>query len=151
MARALYSFVFITLAVAVVGCSFKGASSDVLTSAGAARSAPGLSPNALHPRIVEFDDLPKYGTFSGYYYPSGIAAGADGLLWILDGIDQDSGAEAIVGVDISRQVRLLLRDLYGVTLSASVKGLARASCVPSGLRWKRFSMSARIETVSYCV
>lgn len=46
-------------------------------------------------RIREFTDLPRY---SDYYVPGAIAAGPGGLIWVIDGIDQDFGANAIVGI-----------------------------------------------------
>lgn len=105
MARVLYSIIFTALALAMVGCSLKGASTDVLTSAAPAQSMSGSSPDALHVHIKEFADLPKYGTGSANYYPGPIAAGPDGLLWVVDSIDQDFGATAIVGIETSGKAK----------------------------------------------
>ncbi len=105
MARARYCIVFTALALAMAGCSFNGASPDVLTNAGGARSVPASSPNMVHVHIREFADLPRYGSGSGDYFPVAIAAGSDGLLWVIDSIDQDFGADAIVGIATSGKAK----------------------------------------------
>ncbi|MBV8198206.1 MAG: hypothetical protein JO263_08725, partial [Candidatus Eremiobacteraeota bacterium] len=53
-------------------------------------------------RIREFADLPRYYT---YYSPQAIVAGSDGLLWVVDGIDQDFGVDTIVGIDPSGKAK----------------------------------------------
>jgi virginiamycin B lyase len=48
--------------------------------------------------ISQFDDLPQY---SGYYGPSGVAAGPHRTMWVTDTIDQDVGENAIVEIGAS--------------------------------------------------
>ncbi len=96
--RWLRACVVLTALAATFGCSTPGTGGS-LTPQRAAGGAELVTPQARERvRIKEFADLPRYGS---YYVPGAVAAGPAGLIWVIDGIDQDFGVNALVGIDTS--------------------------------------------------
>lgn len=107
MARIITASIVLTgLALSVAACSGAGRlnPNSLLPDANRSSTRTVMRTDAGRVRIREFADLPK-DTSSGRYFPGAIAVGSDGLLWAIDGIDQDSGADVVVGIDTSGKAK----------------------------------------------
>ena len=107
MARIWASFLLTGLALSLAACAGAGTNNPtaLIPVAGREEALATARTDDRHVRIREFKDLPKYGSGSALYSPGALAAGSDGLLWVIDGIDQDFGADVVVGIDTSGKAK----------------------------------------------
>ncbi|HEY1868632.1 MAG TPA: hypothetical protein VGG70_10090 [Candidatus Cybelea sp.] len=121
---AIYS-ALAALAAATPGCAGSG-TTGALPQETSSR-VQVVSPSAHERiRIREFADLPRYNT---YYSPGAIAAGPAGLVWVVDGIDQDFGANAVVGIATSGKSK------HTYYAGSNYQSFADIAAGPDGALW----------------
>ncbi len=112
------------------GCSNSGGGAALPSMPSAQRASPASLPKFRgHVRIREFSDLPTYST---YYTPASVAAGPDGKLWVIDTIDQDFGANAVVAIATSGKRR---NTFYYPGLSSEGAGFQDIAAGADGALW----------------
>ncbi len=139
MGRVTGSVIFGGLALLIAGCS--QSTTGALPSGGANRSAP-MRVESETVKIREFADLPKYGTYGYGFHPSAIASGPGGLLWVVDGIDQDLGKNMIVGIATSGKAK------HDYSAVSNYFGYQDIAAGPDGALWITDSYNNRISKMT---
>lgn len=139
MARVAGRIILSSLALLAAGCS---QSTSAIPTSGPDRSAARMRPETERVRIREFADLPKYGVYGGLYYPSGIAAGPGGLVWVIENIDQDGGRDVVVGIAASGKAK------HVYSAASSYFGYQDIAAGPDGALWLTDSYNDRISRMT---